>query len=198
MKMIMKPSILIAICTLNTFLIAGDQVLAVDPPGGAEKNKGLNVLIIGHSLTHCLRALEPLGPMAGHPAHKQSLYTILGAGIAYHYQTETNQWMPVSWRKLYFGPNKKWDALIMSARDAHWKGPQEISSDEEYAPKFAAEAFKSNPQCQVFIYGNWPPLTEDFDKPSFGRSEAHIERVAAAVDKAFPQAPRRASCPAAC
>ena len=118
------------------------------------------------------------------------LYTILGAGIAYHYQTETNQWMPVSWRKLYFGPDKKWDALIMSARDAHWKGPKEISSDEEYAPKFAAEAFKSNPQCQVFIYGNWPPLTEDFDKPSFGRSEAHIERVAAAVDKAFPQAPK--------
>ncbi len=33
-------------------------------------------------------------------------------------------------------------------------------------------------------------MTEDFDKPSFGRSEAHIERVAAAVDKAFPQAPK--------
>jgi len=105
--------------------------------------------------------------MVGHPEHKQMLYSHLGAGIAYHYQTETNQWTPVSWRKRYFAPDKTWEALVMSARDAHWKGPQEVSSDEEYAAKFAAEAFKSNPQCQVFIYGNWPPLTEDFDEPSF-------------------------------
>ena len=57
----------------------------------------------------------------------------------------------------------------MSARD--------VGSDEEYAPKFAAEAFKGNPQCQVFIYGNWPTPEESFEKPSLGRTEAHIENV---------------------
>ena len=30
-----------------------------------------------------------------------------------------------------------------------------------------------------------------FDKPSLGRTEAHIENVAAAVDKAFPMRPKR-------
>ncbi len=65
-----------------------------------------------------------------------------------------------------------------------------FGSDEEYAPKFAAEAFKGNPQCQVFIYGNWPTPQESFDKPSLGRTEAHIEHVGAAVDKAFPRAPK--------
>ena len=181
---------LIPLVAVGVLLLVAGQAAAAETAKTPANASGRNVLIIGHSLTHCLRALEPLAAMSGHPAHKQSLYTILGAGIAYHYQTETNQWMPVSWRKLYFGPDKKWDALVMSARDANWQDPKLTSSDEEYAPKFAAEAFKGNPQCQVFIYGNWPPLTEDFDKPSFGRTEAHIERVAAAVDKAFPHAPK--------
>jgi hypothetical protein len=171
-------------------LTAGGNTLAAEPPGSSLNTKGLTVLIIGHSLTHCLRALEPLAPMVGHSGHQQMLYTILGAGIAYHYQMETNQWTPVSWRKLYFGPDKKWDALIMSARDAHWKGPKEISSDEEFAPKFALEAFKSNPRCQIFIYGNWPSVTDDFDKPSFAYTDEYLERVGAAVDNAFPNAPK--------
>ena len=77
----------------------------------------------------------------------------------------------------------------MSARDANWKDPKLLSSDEEFAPKFAAEAFKGNPRCQVFIYGNWPEVAV-LDNPPFGNTEAHIERVGAAVDKAFPHAPK--------
>jgi hypothetical protein len=171
------------------FLIVGGQLAALEPAGTSVNTSGLNVLIIGHSLTHCLRGLEPLASMVGHSKQQQMLYSYLGAGIAYHYQTETNQWTPVSWRKLYFGPDKKWDALLMSARDANWRDPKLLSSDEEFAPKFAAEAFKSNPRCQIFIYGNWPEVAF-LDHPPFGNTEAHIERVGAAVDKAFPHAPR--------
>jgi len=185
-----KPSLVISFIAAGMLCIVGSDAAAVEPPRNPVKTKGVNVLIIGHSLTHNLEALKMFAPGVGHSKHKQMLYSHLGAGIAYHYQTETNRWPPVSWRKRYFAPDKKWDALIMSARDAHWKGPQEVSSDEEYAPKFAAEAFKTNPQCQIFIYGNWPTPSESFEKPSFGRTEAHIERVGAAVDKAFPNAPR--------
>jgi len=142
-----KASSLISFIAAGMLPVVGSTATAAEPVGASTNSSGRNVLIIGHSLTHCLRALEPLAPMVGHSGHKQMLYTILGAGIAYHYQTETNQWIHTSWRKLYFAPDKKWDALVMSARDAHWKGPQEVSSDEEFAPKFAAEAFKSNPQC---------------------------------------------------
>lgn len=110
-----QSSILISFLVAGTFLIAGGKATALETSATPGDGSGRNVLIIGHSLTHCLRGLEPLAPMVGHPAHKQMLYTFLGAGIAYHYQTETNQWTPVSWRKLYFGPDKKWDALIMSA-----------------------------------------------------------------------------------
>ena len=184
-----RTSVLISFLAAGMFVVVGGRAVAVEPAGNPAATQGLNVLIIGHSLTHCLRALEPLAPMVGHSKHKQMLYTHLGAGIAYHYQTETNQWTPLSWRKVYFGPDKKWDALVMSARDANWKDPKLLSSDEEYAPKFAAEAFKGNPRCQVFIYGNWPEVAF-LDSPPFGNTEAHIERVAAAVDKAFPDAPK--------
>jgi hypothetical protein len=141
----------LAVGALAALLIAAGNAPAAEPAAPAVNREGQNVLIIGHSLTHCLRGLEPLSPMVGHPKHQQMLYTILGAGIAYHCQMETNQWTPKSWREVYFAPDKKWDALIMSARDAHWKGPQEVSSDEQYAPKFAAEVFQKNPRCQIFI-----------------------------------------------
>ena len=176
-----------AIGAIGILLAIAGNAPAAEPTAVEINNQGLHVLIIGHSLTHGLRGLESLAPMIGHPGHKQMLYTILGAGIAYHYKMETNQWTPKSWRQVYFGPDKKWDAFIMSARDANWKDPKLVSSDEEYAPKFAAEAFKTNPQCQVFIYGNWPSV-ELLDNPPYGNTEAHIERVGDAVDKAFPNA----------
>jgi hypothetical protein len=174
---------------IATLLVAAGNAPGAEAAATSGSGDGQSVLIIGHSLTHCLRGMEPLSLMVGHPKHQQMLYTILGAGIAYHYQMETNQWTPKSWREVYFAPDKKWDALVMSARDAHWKGPQETSSDEQYAPKFAAEAFKKNPRCQIFIYGNWTDAGS-LDNPNFGNTEAHIERVADAVDKAFPAAPK--------
>lgn len=184
-----RSSFSISLLAAGMLLIGGGKAAAGQRAEAAVNPHGQNVLIIGHSLTHCLGGLEGLAPMVGHPAHKEAIYTFLGAGIAYHYLTETNQWTPVSWRKVYFGPGKKWDALVMSARDANWKGPKFVSSDEEYAPKFAAEAYKLNPRCQIFIYGNWPEVAF-LDSPPFGNTEAHIERVAAAVDKAFPDAPK--------
>src|SRR4030043_352691 len=97
-----KPPCLISFIAAGMSLIVGSNAAVAEPAGTSVNTGGLNVLIIGHSLTHCLRALEPLAPMVGHSEHKQMLYSHLGAGIAYHYQTETNQWTPVSWRKLYF------------------------------------------------------------------------------------------------
>lgn len=153
-------------------------------PVPTTNTKELNVLLIGHSLTHGLRNLDLLAPMIGHAGYKSMLYTILGAGIKIHYEAE---WKP--WRQLFFPPDKKWDVLIMSARDAD-RDPKATSTDEIFAPKFAAEAFKNNPQCQVYIYGNWPEVYEDFTKPAFAYTPEYIERVGAAVDKAFPNAPK--------
>ena len=62
--------------------------------------------------------------------------------------------------------------------------------DEIYAPKFAGEAYKGNPQCQVYIYVIWPDANMSFDTPNPIRTEAHGEAVAAAVAAAFPAAPK--------
>ncbi len=73
---------LIPLIAAGMLLLAAGQAAAVEAAKTPANPSGRNVLIIGHSLTHCLRALEPLAAMTGHPAHKQSLYTILGAAIA--------------------------------------------------------------------------------------------------------------------
>ena len=142
-------------------------------PGASDQSKGVKVLIIGHSLTGNLYALPLFAPEVGHPAHNHAQYNIPGAGIEGHYKYKSREWL-----EKYFAHGQKWDALVMSARNPE--------SDAEFAPKFAAEAFRNNPKCQVFIYGNWPELTESFEKPEFRHTEAHIENVAAAVDRAFP------------
>ena len=168
---------LIAVCALSIFLIAGSKMPAAELPGAPDQSGGVKVLIIGHSLTGNLYALPLFAPEVGHPAHHHAQYSIIGAGIEGHYKYNSTEW-----RENYFAHGQKWDALVMSARNPE--------SDAEFAPKFAAEAFRNNPKCQVFIYGNWPELTESFEKPEFRHTEAHIENVAAAVDKAFPNAPR--------
>jgi len=170
----MKPSVVFsALCLLASSCC---NLPAAEPSPGPDKN-GLNVLVIGHSLAGNLHALAYFAAEAGHPAHNQDNYNILGAGIEHHYASANT-----GWHKNFFEGGRKWDALVMSARNP--------GSDEEYAPKFADEAFKLNPKCQIYIYGNWPELSDNFEKPVFQRTEAHIEKVGAAVDKAFPDAPK--------
>jgi hypothetical protein len=161
---------------------ASGPASAPQPPDRSDAKDGLKALVIGHSLTGNLNALRLFAAEAGHPGHDQEHYCILGAGIAAHYKAGPRLGQAKSWHDLYFAGGQKWDALVLSARDP--------GSDEQFAPKFAEEAFKNNPRCQVFIYGNWPVLTDSFDKPVFARTEAHIEKVGAAVDEAFPHAPR--------
>ena len=78
-------------------------------------------------------------------------------------------------------PRNNWDAMVLLSWDAH---------DGTDAPKFAGEAYKGNPQCQVYIYVIWPDANMSFDTPNSIRTEAHGEAVAAAVAAAFPAAPR--------
>ena len=164
---------------LGLSVVASGRTRAGEDPSNPDKSNGVNVLVIGHSLTGNLQALPFFAPGIGHPDHKQQHYLILGAGVRWHYERMTEEM-----RKKFFESGMKLDALIMSARDLYQNG------DVEFAPKFAAEAFRNNPKCQIFIYGNWPTPGENFEKPTIGRSEAHIENVGAAVDKAFPEAPK--------
>ena len=165
------------------FLGGGGGADAFESAGHSVNTRGLNVLIIGHSLTHCLRALEPFAAMVGHSKHRQALYT----------DSRRRNPIPLSNGNQSMDARIVAQALLGSRQEmgcVDYEATRNVGSDEEYAPKFAAEAFKTNPQCQIFIYGNWPTPQESFEKPSLGRSEAHIEHVGAAIDKAFPHAPK--------
>jgi len=142
----------------------------------ADKGDGLRVVHVGNSHSHALRFLEPLAWAVGHRKHKDGEINILGAPLRWNWDhPEQNKWS----EKL--AADKPWDAITLLS----WG-----SDDETYAPKFAAEAFKGNPKCQVFIYTIWPDTYMDWENPSPIRTETHTEKVAAAVEKAFPDKPR--------
>ena len=144
--------------------------------GVQDKGDGLRVMHVGNSHSHALRFLEPLAWAVGHTKHKDGDVNILGAPLRWNWDhPEQNKWS----EKL--GADKSWDAITLLA----W-----ADDDATYAPKFAAEAFKGNPKCQVLLYTIWPDTYMDFENPGPIRTEAHTEKVAAAVEKAFPDHPK--------
>ena len=110
--------------------------------------------------------------------------TSLGAALGWNWKhPEQNHWS----RTL--DSNHSWDAITLLA----WSG-----DDEVYATNFAAEAFKGNPQCRVFLYTIWPDAQMNWENPDPIRTEAHTERLAAALEKAFPDKPKPRVISAAC
>jgi hypothetical protein len=149
---------------------AGRQARAADAAAG------LRVMHVGNSHSHALRFLEPLAWAVGHAKHKDGEVNILGAPLRWNWDhPEQNKWQQT------LAPGNKWDAITLLA----W-----ADDDATYAAKFAAEAFKGNPKCQVFLYTIWPDTYMDWENPSPIRTEAHTEKVAAALERAFPDNPK--------
>ncbi len=161
-----------AIAALALGWLAPTQA-AERPP---DRGDGLRVVHVGNSHSHALRFLEPLAWAVGHARHKDGEINILGAPLRWNWDhPEQNRWPKT------LDPATPWDAITLLC----WAG-----DDEVYAPKFAAEAFKGNPRCQVFLYTIWPDTYMDWENPSPIRTEAHTEKVAAALEKAFPDKPK--------
>lgn len=167
-----RGAALAAAIILAALRMSGQEApsLAHDPAAG------IRVVHVGNSHSHVLRFLDPLAWATGHPKHSNGEINVLGAPLRWNWNhPEDNKWP----QTLAVG--RSWDAITLLA----WGG-----DDEAYAPKFAGEAFKGNPKCRVFIYTIWPDTYMDWENPSPVRTEAHTEKVAAAVEKAFPDKPK--------
>ncbi len=163
--------------TLRTVLLFSLAAVWVCVGGISVVNAdGLSVVNVGNSHSHPLRLLIPLSAQLGHTGFKEGTINILGASLGWIWDHDTQD----KWSETLAAANK-WDAITLLSWD---------DKDSEYAPKFAAEAYKGNPQCQVYIYVIWPDANMSFDTPAPVRTEAHGEAVAAAVATAFPTAPK--------
>lgn len=145
--------------------------------GAAEtKHPGQSFIFLGNSHSNPFRLLDTLAKATGHPQHRQVEAYILGTPLRYHW--EHPEAATSKWREKLAQP---WDAQLLLAWD---------SKDPEYAVKFAGEAYKANPKCQVLIYTIWPDANMGYEEGfSPIRSEKHTEAVADAVAKAFPNSP---------
>jgi hypothetical protein len=84
----------------------------------------------------------------------------------------------------------KWDVLILQpfGRDP------EVSI--EYGAKYAAEAYKGNPDCQVYVFANYPEIGKDQEKAdqwterwlseTDRKGRANFEKVARGISEKFP------------
>lgn len=173
-RIFLLPAILCA--TVQAGEPATKTAPAAQPTGNPANVTGLSAVHVGNSHSHPLRLLVALTERVGHSHYEEGHINILGSPLSWNWtHGEQNKW-PAT-----LAPNRKWDAITLLS----WAG-----DDNVYAPKFAGEACKGNPKCQVYIYVIWPDLNMSFEKPDPIRSEAHGEEVAAAVGKAFPNAPK--------
>lgn len=137
---------------------------------------GMSVVTVGNSHSGSIHLVAPLATLAGHAGYKEGFIAILGASLHWNWDHGASN----KWPDLLAATNK-WDAIILLSWD---------NGDDVYAPKFAGEVYKGNPQAQVLIYTIWPDANMSFDTPPAIRTEAHSEQVAAAVAATYPQAPK--------
>jgi len=145
--------------------------LSVAAAGAADKG-GLRVVHVGNSHSHALRLVEPLARAVGHKGHTNGEVNILGAPLRWNWDHgEQNKWPQT------LAAKNKWDAITLLA----WAG-----DDETYAPKFAAEAYKGNPECRAYLYTIWPDTYMEWETPHPIRTEAHTR-----WPRRFPTSPGR-------
>jgi len=155
---------------LGAFAAAGG------PDGG-----GLRVYHIGNSHTDSLRnTLMPLAVAAGHSNHFFSTSIILGAPLRW-IRDHDKDCRERPWSEG-LAPANAWDAATLQC----------YASDEDdiaAAVHFAGLLLRGNPKCRILIYTIWPGADDDWEAPKHERTEARSELYAAAIAKAFPDAP---------
>ena len=158
-------------------LIATVVFTMISAGGAAEdKHPGKSFVFIGNSISNPLRLVDPLAKTVGHPQHRQEEIYILGASPAYNWEHPENNHWPQE-----LAADKPWDAMLILCG---------ASKDTTYAPKFAGEAYKANPRCQVLIYNRWPWIHEPYDATANPlATEKNAEEVCDAIAAAFPHAP---------
>jgi|GEM_PF-1208473 len=166
-------------------LMVGGWTTAAEPAGNgvppSETPGALRVLNVGNSHSHYLRIIKTLAQQTGHTGYVDGELNILGASLHYIWDNGVEKDQERTKFAKFLAPGTKWDALTLLSWD---------SGDEKYALNYVAEVYKENPKCQVYIYTIWPDIGMDFDNPPLTRTEAHSEAVAAAIAKAFPDAPK--------
>lgn len=85
---------------------------------------------------------------------------------------------------------RKWDVLILQP----FGSPVAVSV--EYGAKYAAAAYQGNPDCQVYVFQNYPVIGKDGSEagqwverwlsPDYTRGRANFQQVAQGISAAFP------------
>jgi hypothetical protein len=169
-KLIFTPCLL-------PLLLAGTGLTARDAPEVPEPYNvlepvGLRVYHLGNSHTDAIR--EELAGLCG-----------AAGDVDYGYGTKTIPGAPIAWIHGHPGDsfeelsNNHWDAVIIQTYN------KTDDSEKDAIVDFVRKAREGNPEARVILYTIWPD-EENWNEPSFGRSEAWTEEVKARLESEFP------------
>lgn len=163
--------------------------LAADRP--APSTEPLAVFHVGNSLTDQAYGMHDIAKARGH-ATIFGRHMIPGAPLEWLWNHRDEGFREPDSKKpadeILRG--RKWDVLVLQP----FGSPVEKSV--EFGAKYAAAAYEGNPQCQVYVFANYPVIGKDGSEkgqwesrwlsPDYTRGKANFEQVARGLSAKFP------------
>lgn len=159
--------------------------------GIAQATEPVAIFHVGNSLTDQAYGMHDIAKARGHKT-KFGRHMIPGAPLEWLWNHRAEGFrepagnMPAD----EILKSSKWDVLILQP----FGRPAENAI--EYGAKYAAAAYAGNPECQVYVFQNYPEIGKELEKAgqwderwlseTDTRGRAHFEKVAAGISAQFP------------
>lgn len=179
-------------CLLSGLLIAA--VVAIQSFGAvaAEPTEPVAIFHVGNSLTDQAYGMHDIPKARGHET-RFGRHMIPGAPLEWLWNhraegfREPDRDKPAD--EILKG--RKWDVLILQPFG------RPVDNAVQYGANYAAAAYEGNPDCQVFVFANYPEIGKAREKAdqwesrwlseTDTRGRAHFEKVAAGISARFPE-----------
>jgi len=176
-------------------LLFAPAVIAAEPPAATgEKPRPLAIFHLGNSLTDQAYGMHDIAQARGKPT-RFGRHMIPGAPLQWLWKHRSEGFRAPHAKQAAdeILSGEKWDVLILQP----FGRPAENSI--EYGAKYAAAAYQGNPDCQVYVFANYPDIGKDQSKAdqwerrwlskTDHRGRATFEKVARGLTKKFPDKP---------
>lgn len=171
--------------------IAAVLLSLLPPATAAELQKPLAVFHVGNSLTDQSYGMHDIAKARGHET-VFGRHMIPGAPLQWLWDHRAEGFRAPDGKKPAdeILKGSRWDALILQPFG------RQADNAIEYGSHYMAAGYKGNPECQVYVFANYPQIGKDRERAgeweqrwlsaTDTRGRAHFEKVAAGLSARFP------------
>lgn len=177
-----------ATCAISMIAAMILAVVAANLP--ASTAEPLAIFHVGNSLTDQSYGMHDIAKARGHTT-KFGRHMIAGAPLDWLWNHRSEGFLePTKTPADELLRNNKWDMLILQPFS------HSIEEETDAGIKYAAEAYKGNPNCRVYVFASYPEVgkkhefADEWEKRWLSETErrgrAKFEKVAAGITAKFP------------